>query len=139
MVEAQYKKVQVQGESKMRNIKIYLLVAIASTLLTACDGGAKTSETATSDTALPAAISSNLKVTAIEAMLQDTREKLNVSRERGFAWTGLTDLLTQAEQALAQGELERANDLAALLSKQTSAAVQQADYSDAHWLESIPD
>ena len=79
-----------------------------------------------------------LNATEIETVLADAQEKLQIGSASGFGWTTTADLLTQAEQALEEGELERANELSVELSKQALASAQQASHSDAQWMESIP-
>lgn len=124
--------------------KHYFLLSFLGLALVGCEQSATDKvapEVSGAEIAPPEAISpqgDESSEAAIRKTLAGAQDKLRISEERGFAWTGTADLLEQANQALENGELERASELSNALSMQASALVEQADYNDASWPEAIP-
>ena len=58
--------------------------------------------------------------------------------EVGFEWTTTSILITEAKQALKDGQIELAEKLATEAIKQAEASLKQANFAKANWQDSEP-
>ena len=126
------------------NFSRYLVMVFFAALLSSCgDSGSEAEPAGETLDAVEVNADSlesgeSLDQTAIAAALSESRQKLDAVGQRGFEWPATRELLSQAEDLLAKGDLEQANELAMLAAKQISASNQQANDGDTLSDDSIP-
>ena len=75
---------------------------------------------------------------AVESSLNDTEARLDAIIETGFVWRWTYDRIKEAREAVAAGNMDEAEDLAALAAREADLAYEQIATADKFWEIAVP-
>ena len=112
-------------------LQLFMIVATALTMLTACSE----SDTTTEPTAAAAKHDEALD---IDTLIKQAEEARAEADKLGFEWSVTAPLLEEAHAAVKAGNEEQAIALFQEVKHQSMLAVEQAHYANKHWQLLVP-